>query len=134
MRWMRLPAHLNGPTTRTCLLCTTSLSAVGRQIVVWRVGKGKVFVGQLDANLVALDANTGQVVWKVAVDPWQERWTETMAPQYVDGKVLIGASGGEFEVRGHISAYDADTGKMLWRFNTVPGPGETSNDTWAGDS
>jgi alcohol dehydrogenase (cytochrome c) len=70
----------------------------------------------------------------VAVDNWQDKWTETMAPQYFDGKVFIGASGGEFEVRGHISAYDAATGDMLWRFYTVPGPGEFGNDTWAGDS
>lgn len=98
------------------------------------VGQDKVFIGQLDANLVALDANTGNVVWKVAVDDWHNKWTETMAPQYFDGKVFIGASGGEFMARGHISAYDAATGKMLWRFNTVPGPGEFGNDTWAGDS
>ncbi len=57
-----------------------------------------------------------------------------MAPQYFDGKVIIGASGGEFKVRGHISAYDAETGKLLWRFYTVPGPGEVGNDTWAGNS
>jgi alcohol dehydrogenase (cytochrome c) len=98
------------------------------------VGGGKVFVGLLDASLVALDARTGDVVWKTAVDKWEDSWTETMAPQYVDGKVLIGASGGEFELRGHISAYDANTGNMLWRFYTSPGPGEVGNDTWAGDS
>jgi alcohol dehydrogenase (cytochrome c) len=98
------------------------------------VGSGKVFVGQLDANLVALDANTGSIVWKTPVDKWEDHWTETMAPQYVNGKVIIGASGGEFELRGHISAYDANTGKMLWRFYTVPGPGEVGHDTWAGDS
>ena len=98
------------------------------------VGQGKVFIGQLDANLVALDANTGQVVWKTAVDRWEDRWTETMAPQYADGKVFIGASGGEYERRGHISAYDAATGQMLWRFHTIPGPGEVGHDTWAGDS
>src|SRR5215212_5173639 len=63
------------------------------------VGGGKVFVAQLDANLVALDARTGAVVWKTAVDKWEDKWTETMAPQYVDGKVLVGASGAEFEVR-----------------------------------
>jgi len=98
------------------------------------VGQGKVFIGQLDANLVALDAATGKVVWKTPVDDWHKKWTETMAPQYVDGKVLIGASGGEFEVRGHLSAYDAATGKLLWRFYTVPGPGQTGHETWAGDS
>jgi quinohemoprotein ethanol dehydrogenase len=98
------------------------------------VGNGKVFVGQLDATLVALDATTGKQVWKVAVDDWRQRWTETMAPQFVNGKVLIGASGGEFDVRGHLVAYDADSGHELWRFFTVPGPGEPGNNTWAGNS
>jgi alcohol dehydrogenase (cytochrome c) len=98
------------------------------------VGGGHVYVAQLDATLVALDAATGNVVWKTAVDKWEEKWTETMAPQYVDGKVLVGASGGEFEVRGHLVAYDGATGKELWRFYTVPGPGEVGHDTWAGDS
>ena len=90
-----------------------------------------VQAGQLDGTLAALDAATGQLVWKTAVDDWRMRWTETMAPQYVDGKVLIGASGGEFLVRGHLSAYDAATGTMLWRFYTIPGPGEFGHDTWA---
>ncbi|MGA7731785.1 MAG: PQQ-binding-like beta-propeller repeat protein [Chloroflexia bacterium] len=98
------------------------------------VGGGKVYIGQLDGTLAALDAATGQVAWKIAVDDWRHRWTETMAPQYVDGKVLIGGSGGEYLVRGHLSAYDANNGNLLWRFHTIPGPGEFGNDTWAGDS
>ncbi len=98
------------------------------------VGNGKVFIGQLDANLVALNAATGAVIWKVAVDKSVDKWTETMAPLFVNGKVIIGASGGEFQKRGHVSAYDADTGKMLWRFYTTPAPGEFGNNTWAGDS
>jgi len=98
------------------------------------VGNGKVFVGQLDATLVALDAGTGKVVWKVTVDRWQDRWTETMAPLFLNGMVIIGASGGEYQRRGHVRAYDADTGEMIWQFNTTAGPGEFGNDTWAGDS
>lgn len=98
------------------------------------VGAGKVFVAQLDANLVALDANSGNVVWKTAVAPWQEAWTETMAPLFVNGMVIVGASGGEYLRRGHVSAYDANTGKMIWRFFTVPGTGEFGNNTWAGNS
>jgi alcohol dehydrogenase (cytochrome c) len=98
------------------------------------VGNGKVFVSQLDATLVALDANSGRVVWKVAVDRWQDRWTETMAPQFINGKVIIGASGGEFQRRGHVRAYDSETGRPLWEFFTIPGPGDFGNDTWAGES
>ncbi len=98
------------------------------------VGAGKVFIGQLDATLVALDTTTGRVVWKVAVDRWQDKWTETMAPLFVDNKVIIGASGGEYMKRGHVSAYDANTGRMIWRFFATPGPGEFGNDTWAGNS
>jgi quinohemoprotein ethanol dehydrogenase len=98
------------------------------------VGNGKVFVAQLDATLVALDAGTGKVVWKVTVDRWQDRWTETMAPLFLNRMVIIGASGGEYQRRGHVRAYDADTGEMIWQFNTTAGPGEFGNDTWAGDS
>ena len=95
------------------------------------VGGGKVFIGQLDANLVALDQNTGKVVWKTAVEDYHKGFTITMAPQYIDGKVLVGVSGGEFETRGSLSAYDANSGKLLWRFYTIPGPGQPGNNTWA---
>jgi outer membrane protein assembly factor BamB len=88
------------------------------------VGNGKVFVSQLDATLVALDAGTGSVVWKVTVDRWQDRWTETMAPLFLNGMVIIGASGGEYQRRGHVRAYDANTGELIWQFNTTAGPGE----------
>lgn len=98
------------------------------------VGDGKVFVGQLDAVLVALNAETGDEAWRVQVVPWQEQWTITMAPAFADGKVFVGASGGEFLKRGFIDAYDAETGDRLWRFFTVPAPGEPGGDTWAGDS
>jgi outer membrane protein assembly factor BamB len=68
------------------------------------------------------------------VDDYHRHWTETMAPLFVNGKVIIGASGGEFQLRGHVSAYDSATGKLVWRFHTVPGPGQKGNDTWAGHS
>ena len=98
------------------------------------VGNGMVFVGQLDATLVALNAATGSVVWKVTVDRYQDRWTETMAPLFLNGMVIIGASGGEYQRRGHVRAYDANTGELIWQFNTTAGPGEFGNDTWAGNS
>lgn len=82
----------------------------------------KIFVGVFDGRLEALDAKTGEVVWsKVTVDQSQP-YTITMAPRIVKGKVIIGNSGGELGVRGYVSAYDAETGDMAWRFYTVPNP------------
>ncbi len=97
-------------------------------------GSGKVFVARLDANLIAIDGASGQEAWRATVDRWQDGFTETMAPLYVNGMVIVGTSGGEFLRRGHVTAYDANTGRQLWRFYTVPAPGEFGNDTWAGDS
>ena len=93
--------------------------------------EGKIYVGTLDARLIAIDAATGKEVWSTYVldtqqrdDPLQ-RYSITMAPRVVKGKVVIGASGGEFGVRGFIAAYDAATGEQVWRFYTVPGePGK----------
>ena len=91
---------------------------VNRGVAAW---KGKIFVGTFDGRLVALDASTGQPVWSVmTVDP-DKPYTVTMAPRVVKGRVVIGASGGEYGVRGYISAYDAETGALAWRFYTVPG-------------
>jgi quinohemoprotein ethanol dehydrogenase len=91
---------------------------VNRGVAAW---KGKIFVGTFDGRLVALDAKTGQPVWSVmTVDP-DKAYTNTMAPRVYKGRVLIGASGGEYGVRGYISAYDAETGALAWRFYTVPG-------------
>lgn len=104
---------------------------------------GKVYLGVFDGRLEALDAKTGAVVWsKVTVDQSQP-YTITMAPRIVKGKVIIGNSGGELGVRGYVSAYDAQSGSMDWRFYTVPNPKkqpdgaasdsimtELVNDTW----
>jgi quinohemoprotein ethanol dehydrogenase len=99
------------------------------------LGDGKVYIGQLDGKLVALDQKTGNVVWQTAVEPWQKGYSITSAPLYVDGMVITGISGGEFGTRGRVTAYDARTGKMRWRFWTIPGPGQFGHDTWpAGDS
>jgi quinohemoprotein ethanol dehydrogenase len=94
---------------------------------------GKVFIGRLDAVLVALDAATGKVIWKSTVADVKQKFTVTMAPQVVDGKVIVGVSGGEFEVRGRVMAFDADSGKPVWTFFTVP-PAGRSAPTWAGSS
>jgi quinohemoprotein ethanol dehydrogenase len=86
------------------------------------LANGKVFVGQLDGRLVALDQSTGAKVWEAqtSIDP-ADAYTITGAPRMVKGKVIIGNGGAESAVRGYISAYDADTGRLAWRFFTVPG-------------
>ena len=103
---------------------------------------GKVYVGTLDSRLVALDAETGQVVWEVAIADKNSDYSITGAPRIVKGKVIIGNGGGEFALRGYVTAYDAETGKQIWRFYTVPGdpskPFENkamkmAAKTWSGD-
>jgi quinohemoprotein ethanol dehydrogenase len=97
---------------------------VNRGLAAWN---GKIYVGTLDARLVAIDAKTGKEAWSVlTIDPSKldspvHRYSITGAPRIVKGNVLIGNSGGEFGVRGYISAYDAESGKQVWRFHTVPG-------------
>ena len=94
----------------------------------------RLFVGTLDAALVALDARTGLPLWEVQVADTMEGYSITSPPLVVKDRVIVGISGGEYGTRGFIDAYDSGTGKRLWRFHTVPGPGELGNDTWKGDS
>jgi PQQ-dependent dehydrogenase (methanol/ethanol family) len=91
---------------------------VNRGVAVW---EGKVFVGTLDGRLVALEAPTGKVLWDVNTIDREKPYTITGAPRVVKGNVLIGNGGAELGVRGYVSAYDAATGKLNWRFYTVPG-------------
>ena len=116
---------------------------VNRGVAVY---DGKVYVGVIDGRLEALDAKTGDVVWsKVTVDQ-SKPYTITGAPRIVKGNVLIGNGGAELGVRGYLSAYDAETGDLTWRFYTVPNPNkepdgaasdaifeELANDTWGDD-
>jgi quinohemoprotein ethanol dehydrogenase len=91
---------------------------VNRGIAAWN---GKIYVGTLDARLVAIDAKTGTPAWEVQAASRETRHSITVAPRVVKGKVFVGPSGGEFGVRGYIAAFDAETGKELWKFYTVPG-------------
>jgi len=93
-----------------------------------------VFVGTLDARLVALDMHTGTVKWEVVVGDNDLGIALTLAPLALDGRVIVGVSGAEAGIRGYVDAYDAATGELAWRRYTVPGPGEPGNETWGGDS
>ena len=90
----------------------------------------KVFYAAAEAVLVALDARTGKEVWTTTVADNESAYYITLAPLVADGKVMMGASGGEIGVRGYVAAYDPDSGKELWRTFTVPAPGEPGSETW----
>ena len=93
-----------------------------------------VYVGTLDAHLVALDGRSGAVRWDVEVADFTTGHCITGAPLAINGKIITGISGGEAGIRGFLDAYDAKTGKRLWRFWTIPEPGEPGSSTWQGDA
>ena len=94
----------------------------------------QLFIGTLDSHLVALDMKTGRVRWDVEVADYKLANSITLAPLAIKDKVIVGIAGAEYGIRGFLDAYDAKTGKRVWRFWTVPGPGEPGNETWSGDS
>jgi len=98
------------------------------------VSDDRVFIGQLDGKLVALDRATGKVAWSIQAERWQEAFSITAAPLYVDGKIIIGFAGGDRGTRSRVKAYDAKDGRLLWTFYTIPGPGEPGHDTWPKDN
>ena len=93
-----------------------------------------LFMGTVDAHLVAVDAKNGHLIWDTTVAKAASGYALTHAPLVVKDKVIVGTAGGEFGIRGFIAAYNVHTGKEAWRFYTVPGPGEPGNKTWGGDS
>ncbi|HEY1126107.1 MAG TPA: PQQ-binding-like beta-propeller repeat protein, partial [Sphingobium sp.] len=103
---------------------------VNRGVAVW---KGRVFVGTIDGRLIALDAKTGAKLWDVVTVDQKKPYTITMAPRVVRDKIFIGNSGAELGVRGYLSAYDTNTGKLVWRFYTVPGDPAKGPDGAASD-
>ncbi len=94
------------------------------------IGDGLVFVSQLNGTQVALDQATGKVKWSTNIEKAQAGFSITSAPLYYNGKVYVGGSGGEYGIRGRLTALDAKTGKFLWRFWTTPSPSEPGGDTW----
>ena len=95
---------------------------------------GKIFLGRLDAHVVALDEKTGKELWKTAIIDYTSGSVITSPPTIVKNLVITGYGGGEYGVRGSIVALDQKTGKEVWRTQTVPQPGEPGGDTWKGDS
>jgi alcohol dehydrogenase (cytochrome c) len=106
--------HKQGPVTTYC--CGPNNRGVA-------VMNDRLYMGTLDAKLLALDAKTGKVLWSTQIADPEAGYSETMAPVAVDGKILIGTNGGEYGIRGFVKAYDANDGKLLWTFDTVPDKG-----------
>jgi alcohol dehydrogenase (cytochrome c) len=92
----------------------------------------RLFLAALDAKMIALDAKTGKELWNVQIADYKQQYAMTVAPLAVKDKVITGVAGGEHGVRGFLAAFDVNTGKEIWRFNTVPGPGEPGYETWLG--
>ncbi len=93
-----------------------------------------LYMGTLDAKLLAIDASTGRKRWEVTVADYRNGYSLTAAPLVVKDKVLIGPAGGELGIRGFVAAYDAQTGREVWRFKTIPEAGEPGHETWKGES
>jgi alcohol dehydrogenase (cytochrome c) len=94
----------------------------------------KVFMGTPDAALVALDARTGSLIWEARLAPAEEGYWSPAAPMVIKDKVIAGIAPGDHGLNGFLDAYDAATGKRLWRWHSIPKPGEPGNETWAGES
>ena len=113
----------------------TSVRPAGNRATGIAMGYGMLFEGTSDDHLVAVDAKTGQEVWNVEVeDPVKCGCGMNSAPLLVKDKVIVGGTGGERAHRGYLGAFDARTGKLAWRFYTIPAPGEPGSETWSGDS
>src|SRR5271170_2596349 len=94
----------------------------------------KIFLAALDTTVIAINSKTGKEIWKTqAADP-KQRYSMTHAPLVIKDNIIAGVAGGEFGIRGFIAAWDVNTGKEVWRFYTIPGPGEPGHETWSGDS
>jgi alcohol dehydrogenase (cytochrome c) len=93
-----------------------------------------VYVGTLDGHLVSLDAATGAIRWDTKVAENKSAFGLTLAPLAIEGKIIVGVSGAEAGIRGFVDAYDSATGELLWRFHTIPAPGDPGSETWQGEA
>ena len=117
--------HEPSPLARTCC------GRVNRGVAM--LGN-TLFMGTIDAYMLAIDARSGELLWQTKVAEAGENYSITMSPTIVDDKVLIGTAGGDMDIRGFVAAFDAHSGEALWKWHTIPAPGEFGNDTWAGES
>lgn len=102
-----------------------------RGVAIWH---SRVYMNTDNAHLLCLDLRSGHLVWDVPYADWNKNYGATSAPLGVNGKILVGTSGGDDGVRGFVAAYDAESGKLAWRFWTIPAPGEFGSESWPGDS
>ena len=102
---------------------------INRGVGIWR---NRIYMETDNAHLLCLDVRSGNLIWDVAYANWNKNYGATSAPLVVKDKVLVGTSGGDDGVRGFVAAYDALTGKLAWRFWTIPGPGEFGSESWPG--
>ena len=102
-----------------------------RGVGVWRT---HIFMETDNAHLLCLDARSGHLLWDVAYTDGNRNYGATSAPLVIKDKVIVGTSGGDDGIRGFVAAYDAESGKEVWRFWTIPGPGEFGSSSWPGES
>jgi alcohol dehydrogenase (cytochrome c) len=130
---------LDAVTGRIFWLYSPKLSPLAR-VCCGRVNRGlailgdTLFMGTIDGHLIAIDAKTGKPIWDKAVVKPELGYSFTMAPLIVKDKVIVGPSGGEYGIRGFVAAFDPATGNEVWRFNTIPAPGEPGHETWMDDT
>jgi len=114
-------AYVPSPDARPCCgMINRGLAILGDTL----------FMGTVDAHLIAVNAKSGRPVWDTKVAEAQSGYALTHAPLVIKDKVIVGSAGGEYGIRGFIAAYDVKTGKEAWRFYTIPGPGEPGHETW----
>jgi alcohol dehydrogenase (cytochrome c) len=117
--------HENAPEGRACC------GRVNRGLAI--LGD-TLYMGTIDAHLLAIDAKSGKLLWDSVVADAKQNFSITMSPNVFKDKVIVGTAGGDMGIRGYIAAYDAKTGKEAWRFYTIPAPGEPGSESWSGDS
>jgi alcohol dehydrogenase (cytochrome c) len=117
--------HEPAPEARTCC------GRVNRGLAI--LGD-TLYMGTVDAHLLAIDARSGKLLWDSVVADARRNFSITMSPNVFKDKVIVGTAGGDMGIRGYIAAFDAKTGAEAWRFYTIPAPGEPGNETWSGDS